>query len=120
LETEDQTAFHGDLVATDIEINLRIPAVKEPLQDASGWPINNAEVRFLQRIFVAAVPKPGDVLNLTAQPDAQFPVTVVRADWHEEKQMFVVACKYAKTSIPRPHYLAIVQDPAWAMKPLLG
>jgi len=41
-------------------------------------------------------------------------------NWHEEKQMFVVACKYAKTSIPRPHYLAIVQDPAWTMKPLIG
>jgi len=107
-------------VPTDVEIHLRIPAVKDPLKDASGWPINNAEIRFLKRVSVPALPKPGDSLNLTARPDLLFQATVVRADWHEEKELFVVACRYAKTSIPEPHYLAIMHDPDWTLKPLLG
>ena len=104
----------------EVEINLRIPSVKDPLKDASGWPINNGDIRFLKRITVETLPKPGDLVDLTTRPDYKFQATVVRADWHEEKELFVVACKYAKTSIPRPEYLAIMEDSEWTRKPLLG
>ena len=107
-------------MSMEVEINLRIPAVKEPLKDASGWPINNGDIRFSKRITVDALPKPGEIVELTMRPDFQFQAAVVRADWHEEKQLFVVACKYAKTSIPRPEYLAIMQDDEWTRKPLLA
>jgi len=107
-------------VPKEIEINLRIPSVKEPLKDASGWPINNGDVRFLKRITVEALPKPDEILELTIQPDHTFQATVVRAEWHEQKEMFVVACRYAKTSIPRPQYLAIMEDPEWTRKALLS
>ncbi len=104
----------------EVEIHLRIPSVKEPLKDASGWPINNGDIRFLKRITVETLPKPGDLVDLTTRPDHRFQATVVRADWHEEKELFVVACKYSKTSIPRPEYLAIMEDSEWTRKPLLG
>lgn len=104
----------------EVEINLRIPAVKEPLKDASGWPINNGDIRFLKRVTVASLPKPGDLVDLSTRPDFRFQAAVARANWHEEKQMFVVECKYAKTSIPREEYLAIMEDTEWTRKPLLG
>lgn len=104
----------------EIEINLRIPAVKEPLKDASGWPINNGDVRFLKRISVRALPKTGEIVNLGIQPDHTFHATVVGSNWHEEKGVFVVACRYAKASIPRAEYLAIMNDKEWTMRPLLS
>jgi len=107
-------------MATEVEINLRIPAVKEPLKDATGWPINNGDVRFTKCISAQSLPKPGDAIELTARPDYRFQAVVVRADWHDQKEMFVVACRYAKQSIPRPEYLALMEDHEWTMKPLLG
>ena len=104
----------------EVEISLRIPAVKDPLKDASGWPVNHADVRFVKRIVVDKLPKPDEVLDLTINPNHPFQARVVQSHWHEEKQLFVVACRYAKTSIPRPEYLAIMEDPEWKMTPLLG
>lgn len=107
-------------MAIEVEISLRIPAVKDPLKDGSGSPINNGDVRFMKRIEAAALPKSGDVIELATRPAYEFRATVVRADWHEEKELFVVSCKYAKSSIPRPEYLALMNDHEWTMKPLLG
>ena len=106
-------------MAIEVEINLRIPATKDPLKDASGWPINNADVRFTKRMTAETLAKPGDVVELTTRPGYKFEATVVRADWHEEKEMFIVSCKYSKQSIPRPEYLALMEDHEWTMKPLL-
>ena len=107
-------------MSTEVEINLRIPAVKDPLKNETGWPINNTDVRFSKRIRIETRPKPGDVIDLITQPDHLFQATVTRADWHEEKALFVVSCRYAKQSIPRPQYLALMADAEWTMKPLLG
>ena len=104
----------------EIEINLNIPTIKDPLKDASGWPINNQDIRFSKRIVVPSLPKPGDVLELTIQPDFRFQATVTRSDWHDEKELFVVACRYANRSIPRPEYLALMADIEWARRPLLS
>lgn len=104
----------------EIEIHLRIPGVRQPLKDASGWPISNGDVRFLKRITVPALPKVGETVELGILPDHRFQATVVAARWHEEKALFVVACRYAKTSIPQTEYLAIMDDKEWTMKPLLG
>ena len=107
-------------VSIEVEINLRIPAVKDPLKDAAGWPINNADVRFTKRVKAETLPKPGDVVDLMTRPDYKFQATVVQANWHEEKEMFIVSCKYSKQSIPRPEYLALMEDHEWTMKPLLA
>lgn len=104
----------------EIEIYLNIPTVKDPLKDPSGFPISNRDIRFLKRIDVPSLPKPGEVLELTSRPDCRFSATVVRADWHEEKELFVVACRYLNRSIPRPEYLALMEDSEWIKKPLLA
>ena len=106
-------------MSIEVEINLRIPAVRDPLKNEAGWPINNADVRFTRRVKTPSLPKPGHVVDLSAQPDHVFQATVTRADWHEEKAMFIVFCKYSKQSIPRPQYLALMADHEWTMKPLL-
>src|SRR5436309_2545457 len=104
----------------EVEISLRIPAVKDPLKDATGWPINNSDVRFIKRVKTETLPKPGDVVDLMTRPDHIFQATVVQSDWHEEKEIFVVSCRYAKQSIPRPQYVALMEDSEWTMKPLLA
>jgi hypothetical protein len=106
-------------VSIEVEINLRIPAVKDPLKDAAGWPINNGEIRFMKRVKTQAVPKSGDVVDLIARQDCRFQAIVTRADWHEDKELFVVSCKYSKQSIARTEYLAIMEDHEWTMTPLL-
>ena len=103
----------------EIEVKLQIPAIKDPLKDAAGWPIHNADVRFSKRVTVSTLPKPGDTLDLKVQPDHLIQATVVRADWHEEKEMFVVTCKYAGRSISRPDYVALMADHEWTMRRLL-
>jgi len=104
----------------EIEINLQIPTVKDPIKGADGWPINNADVRLLKRIEIERLPKVGDQIALSARPDVVFQASVTRSDWHEEKELFVVACRYSLRSIPRAEYLALMADPEWTRKPLLG
>ena len=104
----------------EIEINLQIPAVKDPIKGADGWPIRNADIRFVKRIDVAQLPKSGDQIELTAQNEYVFQASVARSEWHEEKALFVVACRYSTRSIPRPVYLALMEDPEWIRRPLLS
>jgi len=104
----------------EVEINLQIPSVKDPIKGADGWPIHNADIRLLKRIEVARLPKAGDQVELSVRPDFVFQASVTRSDWHEEKEMFVVACRYSLRSIPRPEYLALMDDPEWIRKPLLS
>ena len=106
-------------MSIEVEINLQIPAVKDPLKDAAGWSINNRDVRFMKRVRAQAVPKPGDVVDLIARQDYRFQATVIRTDWHEERELLVVSCKYSNRSIPRPEYLAIMEDQEWTMNPLV-
>lgn len=106
-------------MSIEVEINLRIPAIKEALKDASGWPINNGDVRFTKCFKAQTLPKPGEVVDLVTRPDYKFQATVVRTEWHEQKETFVVSCKYSKQSISRPEYLALMEDHEWTMKPLL-
>lgn len=103
----------------DVEINLRIPVVKEPVKDPNGYPMNVADVRFLRDISVPALPKPGELLQLETNVGTSLECEVIRADWNEGKERFVVYCKYNKRSIPPGEYQAITGDPGWTMRPLL-
>lgn len=102
-----------------VEINLRIPRVKDANKDASGYPIDNSVVRFIKLIELDAVPKVGDILQLTSQPEFAFEAAVARTEWSDPKAMFVVSCRYANRAIPRQEYLALMADSEWTMKPLL-
>jgi hypothetical protein len=101
-----------------IEVNLRIPAVKQPRM-ANGYPINSADVRFIRSLDVPALPKPGVMLQLETKDGPRLECEVYRADWNDAIERFIVYCRYAKRSIPADEYNALFDDPDWEMRPLL-
>ena len=106
-------------MSIDVEVNLRIPAVKEPAKDDHGYPINSADVRFIRMVSVPTLPKPDTLLRLETRAGSSIECTVNRADWSESKELFIVYCTYSKKSILRDEYLALLSDPDWEMRPLL-
>jgi hypothetical protein len=105
-------------VSQVIEVNLRIPQVKDPIKDANGWPINNAEIRLTMRMEVPRVPKVGDVVPLTTTTGA-FDSSVTQTEWSDEKDLFIVHCRYSQRAMPQDEYLALMHDPQWTRRPLL-
>jgi hypothetical protein len=101
-----------------IEANLKIPRVKTPIKDENGYPVDNGSVRFRKPIEVTAIPKSGDPLQLKTASGVILECTVTRADWDQERELFVASCSYAKRSIPPEEYTALVTDPSWVMRPL--
>jgi hypothetical protein len=106
-------------VPIDVDVNLRIPTVKEPAKDAQGYPIVSADVRFIRHVSVTEIPKPGAVLHLETRGGKPLECEVQRADWNEGRERFIVYCSYAKRSIPSDEYHALLADPDWQMRPLL-
>jgi hypothetical protein len=106
------------IVPIQLEINLKIPRVT--LRPADGPPqvIDNSAIRYTKLIHVAAVPKTGEVLQVTAGPFQTFECTVTRSDWHDERELFIVSCSYAKRSMSAEEYDALVNDAEWKSKPL--
>jgi len=105
---------------TEIEINLRVPTLTVKVPNEPDRRIDNSAVRFTKRIEVPALPKPGESLLLSTNGGQMtFECTVTRSDWHEEKALFVVACTYAKRSLPVDTYSALVNDTDWTMKQLI-
>jgi hypothetical protein len=102
----------------EVEVSLRVPNMKVRALDENGYPIDHANIRFKKRVTVPSVPKPGETLSLTSSEKA-FSAKVVRADWNEDRGLFVVACQYGNRSITADEYGAIVDDPQWEMKPLI-
>jgi hypothetical protein len=103
-----------------VEISLRIPSlrVRREGQEAAET-IGNADIRFSKRVELDTVPKSGDLLEMTVGEGERFACEVIRADWHDDKDMFVVACRYAKRSITQADYEAMVNATDWQMRPLL-
>ena len=106
-------------MAIDVEANMKIPRLTIRSANQPDKVIDNSMVRFTKRIQVPAIPKPGAPLTLTASGGQTFESTVTRADWHEEKEMFIVSCSYAKRSISADDYNALVNDPDWTQKSLV-
>ena len=106
-------------MSIDVEVNLRIPAVKEPAKDDHGYPINSADVRFIRMVSVPTLPKPDTLLRLETRAGSSIECTVNRADWSESKDLFIVYCTYSKRSILPDEYHALLGDPDWEMRPLL-
>ena len=104
---------------TDSEINLRIHRVKEPAKNADGHPINNADVRFIRELTVPALPKSGMLLSLDTDGGLTLECEVLRADWSESKDRFIVYCQFARRSISDDEYHALLHDPNWLMRPLV-
>ena len=106
-------------MSIDVEVNLRIPAVKEPAKDDRGYPINSADVRFIRVVSVPALPKPDALLQLEMRDGSSIECAVNRADWSESKELFIVYCTYSKKSILPAEYNTLLSDPDWEMRPLL-
>jgi hypothetical protein len=87
--------------------------------DEHGYPIDHANVRFRKMIHVAAIPKPDQTLELDTRSGKVIQARVVRADWIESRELFVVSCQYANRSITPEEYGALSEDPAWELKPLI-
>ena len=103
----------------DVEINLKIPRVKTPARDDHGYPIDTYSIRFTKTITVSTVPKDGALLPLSTQSGQTFEAAVIRSDWHESREMFIVYCKYAQRSIPQAIYDDLMRGGDWIAKPLL-
>jgi hypothetical protein len=99
-----------------VEVNLRIPNIS--VRSPEPRVISNADVRFITRIDVPALPKVGDALELSTH-DHSFSAIVKRVDWSDEKALFVVGCQYGKRSVPLEEYESLNTDPAWATRSLL-
>ena len=107
-------------MAQTIEISLRIPSLRVR-REGKETPetIANSDVRFIKRIEVQTVPKPGDVLTMTISSGGTFECEVVRSDWLEDKNAFVVAARYSKRSISPAEYQALLDSTDWQARPLL-
>jgi hypothetical protein len=44
---------------------------------------------------------------------------VVRSDWSEGRELFIVSCQYSNRSITLDEYNALAEDPEWELKPLI-
>jgi hypothetical protein len=106
-------------MAMEVEVNMKIPTLTVRSATEPDKRIDNSPVRFTKLVQVPAIPKPGTTLQLSTIHGDPFECQVTRADWHEERALFIVSCKYAKRSISADEYNALVNDPEWKMKPLL-
>jgi hypothetical protein len=103
-----------------VEIRLRIPSLRIAGKDTDApKTINNAEIRFCKQIEVDAIPKPGAVLTMSSSAGATFDSEVLRADWHHEKNMFVIACRYARKSVSAAEYHAFLSAADWQVRSLI-
>jgi hypothetical protein len=81
--------------------------------------ISNSDTRFIKRIELDSIPKAGVVLAMEAGSSSSFECQVVRSDWHETKNIFVIACKYNRRSIAPADYQALLDAPDWELRPLI-
>jgi hypothetical protein len=103
-----------------VEISLRIPSLRIRREDKdSPETINNSDVRFCKHIEVDSIPKAGVVLTMTTSSGETFACDVVRSDWHHDKNMFVVACRYSKRSVTPAEYHALMHSSDWQVRALI-
>lgn len=103
-----------------VEISLRIPSLRIPQGDTDAPRIiDNAEVRFCKQIEVASIPKRGVVLTMSTSFGATFEYEVLRSDWHHDKNMFVISCRYAKRSMSAADYQALMRASDWQVRSLI-
>ena len=103
-----------------VRINLKIRSLTIQPPNEPKKKIDNSTLRFHKLMEVATIPKPGDVLQLAAGPDQlHFECTVVRSDWDEHENMFVVSCSYLKSPMREADYWAIAEGSDWTSKSLI-
>jgi hypothetical protein len=104
-------------MAMNVEIELRIPSLTVKADDGLKK-INNALRRFKKVIEVPAFPQPGSTLKLSTASGVVFECVVVRADWHHEKDLFVLSCRWSAKKMSLVDYDALLSDTQWAQREL--
>jgi hypothetical protein len=104
----------------DVEIELRIPTLTIKPEDGPSGRIDNSLVRFRKIVQVPVFPPPGSKIEVSVGSNFAFECVIARADWHEEKQRFVLSCKYPKQRIFPHEYEALLNDPQWQRTEVLG
>lgn len=103
-----------------VEISLRIPSLRVRREGTDTLEtINNSDVRFCKHIEVESIPKAGAVLTMSTNGDGRFECEVLRSDWHHDKNMFVIACRYSKRSVSVADYHALMNSPDWSVRALI-
>ena len=102
-----------------VEVRLRVPNMKVRALDENGYPIDHSSMRFRKVVDVPKIPKPEEMLDLTTQSGRVLQAKVVRADWNEDRGLFVLSCQYVNRSITAEEYGALASDPDWQLKHLL-
>jgi hypothetical protein len=105
-------------MAQTVEISLRIPSLRVQREDKTET-ISNSDVRFTKRVELDSIPKAGAVLPMSMSAGEPFECEVVRSDWHEDKNLFLITCRYTKRSISPANYQALLDSTDWAVRPLL-
>ena len=107
-------------MAHTVEISLRIPSLRVRKEGTDvAETIANGDIRFSTHVNLESVPKPGTILSLPVSSGTAFECEVVRSDWHDDKNGFVVACRYAKRSISQADYQALLNAPEWQSRTLI-
>lgn len=103
-----------------VEISLRLPSLRmRASEGAEPTTVDNSDVRFTKQIEVQSIPKPGETLSMSIDNGETFPCEVVQANWRDDKNMFVVACRYSKRSVSPDTYRAITNSADWETTSLL-
>jgi hypothetical protein len=103
-----------------VEISLRVPSLRVRREGKEALEtIANSDIRFSKHVTVEAIPKPGEVLTMAVSSGGTFECEVVRSDWHHDKNVFVVACRYSKRSISPAEYQSLIDASDWQVRPLL-
>ena len=91
-----------------VQISLRLPSLRLRVSEgAEPTTVDNSDVRCTKQIEVQSIPKPGETLSMSIDNGETFPCEVVQANWRDDKNMFVVACRYSKRSVSPDTYRAI-------------
>jgi len=107
-------------MAQTVEISLRVPSLRIRREGKEGMEtVGNSDIRFSKHVTLESIPKPGEVLTMTVSSGGTFECDVVRSDWHHEKNLFVVACRYSKRSITPADYQALMDSSDWQVRALL-
>ena len=99
-------------MAIIVEANLRVPSLSVT-DDKGSKTINNQALRFRKMIEVAAIPKVDEMLELSTSDGIPLPCRVTRSDWEEDRQLFVVSCKYSPSRITSQTFEALLTDAEW-------
>jgi hypothetical protein len=107
-------------MAQTVEISLRIPSLRVRREGKEApETIVNSDIRFAKRLELDSIPKPGAILVMEVSNGGTFECEVVQSDWHHQKDMFVIACRYSKRAITAADYQALVDSTDWHARNLL-